>query len=140
MPDVAAYPSIAISENVALPLAVSGRRIDPGELAELLGWVGLSNQAQALPPTLSGGERQRGALARAVIMSPRILLADEPSGNLDHDLSMRLLTLLVELNRLGTTVMIATHDLALIRAAKTQVSARVMRIKDRRLHPAGADL
>ncbi|MCB2095570.1 MAG: ATP-binding cassette domain-containing protein [Rhodobacteraceae bacterium] len=131
---------LTLAENVALPLAVSGRRIDPGELAELLGWVGLSNQAQALPPTLSGGERQRGALARAVIMSPRILLADEPSGNLDHDLSMRLLTLLVELNRLGTTVMIATHDLALIRAAKTQVSARVMRIKDRRLHPAGADL
>ena len=131
---------LTLAENVALPLAVSGRRIDPGELAELLGWVGLSNQAQALPPTLSGGERQRGALARAVIMSPRILLADEPSGNLDHDLSMRLLTLLVELNRLGTIVMIATHDLALIRAAKTQVSARVMRIKDRRLHPAGADL
>ena len=56
---------LTLAENVALPLAVSGRRIDPGELAELLGWVGLSNQAQALPPTLSGGERQRGALARA---------------------------------------------------------------------------
>ncbi|MFZ1725046.1 MAG: ATP-binding cassette domain-containing protein, partial [Albidovulum sp.] len=117
-----------------------GRRTDQGELGELLGWVGLAKQAQALPPTLSGGERQRGALARAVIMSPKILLADEPSGNLDHDMSLRLLTLLVELNRMGTTIMVATHDLALIRAAKTQVSARVLRIKDRRLHPAGAEL
>ena len=121
---------LTLAENVALPLAVSGRRIDPGELAELLGWVGLSNQAQALPPTLSGGERQRGALARAVIMSPRILLADEPSGNLDHDLSMRLLTLLVELNRLGTTVMIATHDLGLM----DQYEARRLVLTDGRLH------
>ena len=131
---------LTLAENVALPLAVAGRQTDQGELGELLGWVGLAKQAQALPPTLSGGERQRGALARAVIMSPKILLADEPSGNLDHDMSLRLLTLLVELNRMGTTIMVATHDLALIRAAKTQVSARVLRIKDRRLYPAGAEL
>ncbi len=131
---------LPVAENVALPLAVAGREADRGELDELLAWVGLSARAGALPSALSGGERQRAALARAVIMSPDMLLADEPTGNLDWDMSLRLLTLLVELNRMGKTIVVATHDLNLIRAAKPQVSARVLRIKDRKVQLAGAEL
>lgn len=131
---------LSVAENVALPLTVSGRPIDAGELVELLAWVGLKAQADALPPQLSGGERQRAALARAVIQSPDILLADEPTGNLDWEMSLRLLKLLVEFNRMGKTVMIATHDLNLIRTAKQQVQTRVLRIANRRLQLAGADL
>jgi cell division transport system ATP-binding protein len=106
----------------------------------LLKWVGLHAQAGSLPPTLSGGERQRAALARAVITAPRLLLADEPTGNLDWDMSQRLLSLMIELNRMGTTILIATHDMNLIRTAKPKVSARVLRIAGRRLQSAGADL
>ena len=133
---------LPLAENVALPLMVSGMEIGPEQsnLAELLGWVGLSDRADALPPELSGGERQRAALARAVIMSPDLILADEPTGNVDWEMSKRLLRLLVELNRMGKTVLIATHDLQLIRAAKAQVQARVLRISNRRLQLAGADL
>ena len=131
---------LPIAENVALPLTVSGQASAGGEVKELLGWVGLSRRAEALPPSLSGGERQRAALARAVITSPDMLIADEPTGNLDWDMSLRLLTLLVELNRMGKTILIATHDLNLIRAAKAQVAARVLRIKDRKLELAGAEL
>lgn len=129
-----------VADNVALPLTVTGRAADPGELSELLGWVGLGSRSGALPPSLSGGERQRAALARAVIMSPDLLLADEPTGNLDWEMSLRILTLLVELNRMGKTILVATHDLNLIRAAKPQVPARVLRIKDRRVQLAGAEL
>ncbi|WP_425466252.1 cell division ATP-binding protein FtsE [Ostreiculturibacter nitratireducens] len=131
---------LPLAENVALPLTVADRAMDPGELAELLAWVGLAEQADALPPSLSGGERQRAALARAVIMSPEVILADEPTGNVDWEMSLKLLTLLVELNRMGKAVLVATHDLNLIRAAKAQVAARVLRIKNRRLQLAGADL
>jgi cell division transport system ATP-binding protein len=133
---------LSVADNVALPLEVAGH--DPAaeaqNLSDLLGWVGLGPRAQARPPELSGGERQRAALARAVIMSPEIVLADEPTGNVDWEMSLRLLQLLVELNRMGKSVLIATHDLALIRAAKSQVAARVLRIADRRVHLAGADL
>lgn len=131
---------LPLAENVALPLTVSGRSADARELGELLAWVGLRAQAGALPPQLSGGERQRAALARAVMMSPDIIIADEPTGNLDWEMSLRLLSLLVELNKMGKTVLIATHDLNLIRQAKAQVSARVLRISHRRLQLAGADL
>lgn len=133
---------LSLAENVALPLSVAGTTPEAvdADLGELLSWVGLSAQAEALPPALSGGERQRAALARAVIMAPDVLIADEPTGNLDWEMSLRLLTLLVELNRLGKTVLIATHDLALIRAAKAQVTARVLRIAGRRLQAAGAEL
>ncbi len=131
---------LPVAENIVLPLTVSGRAGQAGDLRDLLGWVGLSQQAAQLPPELSGGERQRAALARAVIMSPEVILADEPTGNVDWEMSQRLLTLLVELNKMGKTVLIATHDLSLIRAAKSQVSARVLRLKDRRLQLAGADL
>jgi len=105
-----------------------------------LGWVGLSGQASQLPPQLSGGERQRAALARAVIMSPEVVIADEPTGNIDWEMSQRLLTLLVELNKMGKAVLVATHDLNLIRAAKTQVSARVLRLRGGQLQAAGAEL
>ena len=131
---------LSVADNVALPLSVAHKRGHAGELEELLAWVGLSNQINALPPELSGGERQRVALARAVIMSPDVVIADEPTGNVDWEMSLRLLSLLVELNRMGKTILIATHDLNLIRAAKAQVSARVLRISNRRLQTAGADL
>ncbi|NBD30630.1 MAG: ATP-binding cassette domain-containing protein [Alphaproteobacteria bacterium] len=131
---------LPVAENIAMPLTVSGREGTPEDLEALLGWVGLRCQAGQLPPELSGGERQRAALARAVIMSPDVILADEPTGNVDWDMSQRLLTLLIELNRMGKTVLIATHDLGLIRAAKSQVEARVLRLKDRRIQAAGANL
>ena len=126
--------------NVALPLTVAGRTTVPKDLSDLLGWVGLGQLADALPPSLSGGERQRAALARAVIMGPDVILADEPTGNLDWELSLRLLTLLVELNRMGKTILVATHDLNLIRQAKSQLAARVLRISKRHIQLAGADL
>lgn len=133
---------LPIADNVLLPLNVSGRDDleDVANLKELMGWVGLSKRASAYPPTLSGGERQRAALARAVIMSPDVVLADEPTGNVDWEMSQRLLQLLIELNRMGKTIMIATHDMNLIRAAKNNVQARVLRIANRKLQLAGADL
>ncbi|WP_158967588.1 cell division ATP-binding protein FtsE [Chachezhania sediminis] len=133
---------LPVAENIALPLAVSGRAGDTAaaNLRELIAWVGLSHRANALPPELSGGERQRAALARAVMMSPDVILADEPTGNVDWEMSQRLLQLLVELNRMGKTIVIATHDLNLIRAAKAQIQTRVLRIAGRRLQLAGAAL
>jgi cell division transport system ATP-binding protein len=133
---------LPLAENVALPLTVSGQATpDQVEnLNELMTWVGLTQKFQALPPELSGGERQRAALARALILSPDVILADEPTGNVDWEMSQRLLRLLVELNRMGKTVMIATHDLMLIRAAKSLVPARILRIADGTLQAAGADL
>lgn len=133
---------LPVAENVALPLTVSGQaspdQVD--NLNELMAWVGLSEKYDALPPELSGGERQRAALARALILSPDVILADEPTGNVDWEMSQRLLRLLVELNKMGKTVMIATHDLMLIRAAKSMVPARILRIGNRTLQAAGADL
>jgi cell division transport system ATP-binding protein len=133
---------LSIVENIALPLTVSGRDVDAemGNLDDLMSWVGLSERKDARPPELSGGERQRVALARAVIMGPDVILADEPTGNVDWEMSQRLLSLLVELNKMGKTVLLATHDMNLIRIAKTQVSTRVLRIKDKTLQFAGADL
>lgn len=131
---------LSVAQNVALPFAVAGRPVPEDDLRALLAWVGLADRAEARPPTLSGGERQRAALARAVILQPDLVLADEPTGNVDWEMSMRILGLLVELNRGGTGVMIATHDLNLIRSAKAQVSARVLRIAEGRVQTAGADL
>ncbi len=131
---------LPLAANVALPLTVAGKASVPQDLSDLLGWVGLGQLADALPPSLSGGERQRAALARAIIIGPDVVLADEPTGNLDWEMSLRLLTLLVELNRMGKTVLIATHDLNLIRQAKSMVAARVLRISKRRVQLAGADL
>lgn len=133
---------LPVIENIALPLTVSGRDTSSEEanLRELLNWVGLSERADALPAELSGGERQRAALARSVILSPEVIIADEPTGNVDWEMSQRLLQLLVELNRMGKTILIATHDLSLIRAAKNHVQARVLRISSRSVQLAGADL
>ncbi|MEP4195638.1 MAG: ATP-binding cassette domain-containing protein [Aliishimia sp.] len=133
---------LSVEENVALPLTVSGYDVgaEQANLNELLTWVGLTQRSEAMPPELSGGERQRAALARAIILSPDVVLADEPTGNVDWEMSQRLLTLLVELNKMGKTILIATHDLGLIRAAKAQVQARVLRISDRRVQLAGAVL
>lgn len=133
---------LTVSENVLLPVAVSGN--DPahinGELTELLDWVGLGGQADNKPPELSGGERQRVALARAIIQSPDVVLADEPTGNVDWDMSLKLLDLLIELNRLGKTILCATHDMNLIRQAKSRISTRVLRLRNGSLETAGADL
>jgi cell division transport system ATP-binding protein len=103
-------------ENVALPLRVLGHTEDSyrQEVVELLNWVGLGERLRSLPPVLSGGEKQRAAIARAVIARPQLLLADEPTGNVDPSLAQRLLRLFVELNKSGTAVVIATHDIALM--------------------------
>jgi cell division transport system ATP-binding protein len=140
--DVQFLNHLNVTENIALPLTVSGRHTEAkgGDLDELMSWVGLTNRADAMPPELSGGERQRAALARAVIVSPDVVLADEPTGNVDWEMSQRLLRLLIELNKMGKTVLIATHDLSLIRATKAHVQARVLRIANRRIQLAGADL
>ncbi len=103
-------------ENVALPLRVLGKDEFSyrSEVVELLRWVGLGERMHVLPPVLSGGEKQRAAIARAVIASPELLLADEPTGNVDPSLARRLMRLFVELQKSGTAVIIATHDLALM--------------------------
>ena len=133
---------LPVADNIALPLTVSGRDSleQVANLKELMTWVGLRDRAKALPPELSGGERQRAAVARAVIMSPDIVLADEPTGNVDWEMSQRVLQLLIELNKMGKTVMVATHDLNLIRAAKSKVPTRVLRIANRRVQASGVDL
>ena len=103
-------------ENVALPLRVVGKRIGDyrEDVTDLLQWVGLGDRMHAYPSSLSGGEKQRAAIARAVIGKPELLLADEPTGNVDPMIADRLLRLFVELNRLGTSVIIATHDYGLM--------------------------
>jgi cell division transport system ATP-binding protein len=105
-------------DNVALPLRVAGATEEEveGPVREMLAWVGLADRASARPPTLSGGEQQRVAIARAVINRPQLLVADEPTGNVDSEMAKRLLHLFTALNRLGTTVVVATHDVGLISA------------------------
>ncbi len=118
-------------DNVALPLRLAGRK--PAhythDVEELLGWVGLGDRLNAKPATLSGGEQQRVAIARAVVGRPDLLVADEPTGNVDAEIGQRLIRLFGELNRLGTTVLIATHDRSLIERGR----AREMRLVDGRL-------
>ncbi|MEW7007951.1 cell division ATP-binding protein FtsE [Lentilitoribacter sp. EG35] len=111
-------------ENVALPLRVRGKEEATyrADVVELLEWVGLGERMHASPQILSGGEKQRVAIARALIDRPEILLADEPTGNVDPPMALRLLSLFKELNRLGTAVMIATHDFSLM----DQINARRM--------------
>ncbi len=103
---------MSVFDNTALPLRIEGRKPDSyrGDVAELLAWVGLKHRMHAMPATLAGGEKQRLAIARAVVNRPEILLADEPTGNVDPEMGLRILKLFVELNRLGTTVLFATHD------------------------------
>jgi len=119
-------------ENVALPFRVMGKDEASyrGEVVELLHWVGLGHRMGALPPVLSGGEKQRAAIARAVISRPQLLLADEPTGNVDPNLAHRLLRLFIELNKSGTTVLIATHDINLM----DQYDARRLVLHEGRIH------
>jgi cell division transport system ATP-binding protein len=118
-------------ENVALPFRVMGRAESSyrKEVIDLLKWVGLGERMDALPPILSGGEKQRAAIARALIGKPEVLLADEPTGNVDPPLARRLMRLFVELNRLGTSVVIATHDINLM----NQFNARRLVLEEGRL-------
>lgn len=103
-------------DNVALPLRIQGKSEKEirNNVHELLEWVGLGDHINALPNTMSGGQQQRVAIARAVITRPRLLLADEPTGNLDDEIGYRLMSLFEQLNRMGTTILIATHDQAMI--------------------------
>ena len=105
-------------DNVALPLRIAGASDEQveGPVREMLAWVGLADRASARSPTLSGGEQQRVAIARAVINRPDLLVADEPTGNVDAEMAQRLMHLFGALNRLGTTVVVATHDVGLISA------------------------
>ncbi len=107
---------LTVAENVALPLRIAGRQSDKvrAHVAELLAWVGLADHANDRPATLSGGQQQRIAIARAVISQPSLLLADEPTGNVDDRIAVRLLYLFEELNKLGTTMVIATHNQGLL--------------------------
>jgi len=104
-------------DNVALPLRVNGADevLIKKHVSELLAWVGLADHLNARPATLSGGQKQRVAIARAVISRPSLLLADEPTGNVDNDIAVRLLYLFEELNRMGTSILIATHNESLIK-------------------------
>ncbi|MBO9714240.1 cell division ATP-binding protein FtsE [Sphingomonas sp.] len=133
-------------DNIALPLRVAGMPESEIEapVREMLAWVGLTDRGKARPPTLSGGEQQRIAIARAVIARPEILVADEPTGNVDPEMAERLLHLFDSLNRLGTTVVVATHDFHLLNRIP---NARMMRLEKGQLndptgalrHPPGAE-
>ncbi|WP_018148880.1 cell division ATP-binding protein FtsE [Henriciella marina] len=116
-------------ENVALPLRVSGEKPEDytDEVVDLVRWVGLGERIHAFPPALSGGEQQRLAIARALINKPDLLIADEPTGNVDPDMARRIFRLFIELNRrLNTTVIIATHDMHIIR----EFNSPVLKLQD----------
>ena len=114
--DFRLVPHLSAFDNIALPLRIAG--VTDGQLRapvdEMLHWVGLTDRAHALPATLSGGEQQRVAIARAVIGRPELLVADEPTGNVDMEMATRLITLFEALNKLGTTIVVATHDYNLL--------------------------
>jgi cell division transport system ATP-binding protein len=136
--DFRLVPHLSAFDNVALPLRVAG--VTQKELekpvADMLEWVGLADRMNSRPATLSGGEQQRVAIARAVIGRPDMLVADEPTGNVDPDMAMKLLRLFEALNRLGTTVVVATHDVHLLRKVPDSL---IMRLDKGRLSdPTGA--
>lgn len=114
--DFRLLPHLSAFDNVALPLRIMGRpeKETRNNVGELLEWVGLGDYKNALPLTLSGGQQQRVAIARAVIGRPKLLLADEPTGNLDDEIGFRLMNLFEQLNRMGTTIVIATHNHAIM--------------------------
>lgn len=109
-------PHLSAFDNIALPLRIIGHpeREVQNNVSELMEWVGLGEHQKALPLTLSGGQQQRIAIARAVIARPKLLLADEPTGNLDDEIGFRLMNLFEQLNRMGTTIVIATHNQGII--------------------------
>jgi len=111
---------LTVIENVALPLQIAGARSEDvrEHVNELISWVGLDDKIDLYPSTLSDGEKQRIAIARAVIGRPRLLLADEPTGSIDHEQGTKIMYLFKELNKIGTTVIIATHDDSLVREYK----------------------
>ena len=136
--DFRLVPHLSAFDNVALPLRISG--MSEGRLekpvTDMLEWVGLSHRIDARPETLSGGEQQRVAIARAVIARPEILVADEPTGNVDPEMAVKLLRLFEALNRLGTTVVVATHDVHLLRKVPDSL---IMRLDKGKLSdPTGA--
>ena len=136
--DFRLVPHLSVFDNVALPLRVAGVRekdlLTP--VTEMLHWVGLADRIEARPPTLSGGEQQRVAIARAVIGRPEMLVADEPTGNVDPDMALRLLSLFEALNKLGTTIIVATHDVHLMSRVP---GAQMMRLdKGKLADPTGA--
>ena len=136
--DFRLVPHLTTFDNVALPLRISG--MSEAKLAkpvsDMLEWVGLSHRSEARPETLSGGEQQRVAIARAVIGRPDILVADEPTGNVDPEMAVKLLRLFEALNRLGTTVVVATHDVHLLRKVPDSL---IMRLDKGKLSdPTGA--
>ncbi len=136
--DFRLIPHLSAFDNVALPLRVAGAEDRDVELPvrEMLQWVGLGERASARPATLSGGEQQRVAIARAVITRPDILVADEPTGNVDPEMAARLLRLFDALNQLGTTIVVATHDLHLLSRIG---NAQILRLDAGRLSdPTGA--
>ncbi len=112
--DLRLIDELSAGDNVALPLRIAGapERQIRDNVAELLAWVGLSNRSEAPAGTLSGGQRQRIAIARAIVHRPELLIADEPTGNVDDDVALLLVRVFERINRLGTTVLIATHDIA----------------------------
>ncbi len=135
--DFRLLPHLSAFDNVALPLRIAGvrEREIQAPVQEMLNWVGLGERGAARPATLSGGEQQRVAIARAVIARPEVLVADEPTGNVDPDMAARLLYLFDALNRLGTTIIVATHDLHLLSRI---TSAEMIRIDNGRiLDPTG---
>jgi cell division transport system ATP-binding protein len=136
--DFRLVPHLSTWDNIALPLRVAGMpEADIQQpVREMLSWVGLGDRADARPATLSGGEQQRVAIARAVIARPEILVADEPTGNVDPDMAERLLHLFESLNKLGTTVVVATHDFHLLGRIP---GAQMMRLdRGRLLDPTGS--
>jgi cell division transport system ATP-binding protein len=126
---------LTVFENVALPLRVLGR--DEGDyrkqVQEVVRWIGLGERIGAMPPALSGGEKQRAAIARALIAKPEVLLADEPTGSVDPALAERLLRIFAELPSAGTSVLLATHDMALM----NRVDAPRFVLAQGRLHADG---
>ncbi len=110
--DFRLLPHLSAFDNVALPLRIMGRKAHEVRNAtrEILEWVGLADHMNAIPALMSGGQQQRVAIARAVIGKPRLLLADEPTGNLDDTIGYRIMSLFEQLNRMGTTIVIATHN------------------------------
>lgn len=127
--DFRLIPHLSAYNNVALPLRISG--VAESEIskpvADMLEWVGLTHRAEARPASLSGGEQQRVAIARAVIGRPELLVADEPTGNVDPDMALKLLRLFEALNRLGTTIVVATHDVHLLRKVPDSLIMRLDR-------------
>ena len=136
--DFRLVPHLSAFDNIALPLRIGGMEDKDlqAPVNEMLAWVGLGDRASARPATLSGGEQQRVAIARAVIGRPEMLVADEPTGNVDPDMAERLLHLFDSLNRLGTTVVVATHDFHLLGRIP---NAHMMRLDGGRLlDPTGS--